>query len=528
MTSIDDSYRAFIAQETKAASSARRVNRAVFEMNYALYRAIAETETAQVTAAEARFAAAKALGAQILTSIRDQAPSFAGRVDDLQKNFDLFSTRLTKAWELSRTDQTQDALNMVHREVDPVFEELTQSSTKLGDDIAAYVDEGSDRLNAQTNSTRWTLISVSGAGVLAGFAIAVMVVLSITKPLGRLVDVLQRMARGDVGASIDEARRGDEIGAVGRAVEGIREMVATKAAEDAERQRIAADAAAQERKRTSMKLADDFEKAIGGVVNMVSSAATEMQATAQQLTATAQQTSSQSAVVASGAEEAAANVTSVAASAEQLGASVSEIGRQVERSAHMSHSAVGETEQTAAIVSELSEAAARIDGIVAMISDIAAQTNLLALNATIEAARAGEAGRGFAVVAAEVKELANQTAKATAEIGQQISGVQLTTGRAVKAIEAISGTIRDISETATAIASAVEEQGAATQEIVKAVSQASVGAGEVTANIAGVSRAADETGAGASQVLSAASELATQSETLRHEVQTFLAGVRAA
>jgi methyl-accepting chemotaxis protein len=189
---------------------------------------------------------------------------------------------------------------------------------------------------------------------------------------------------------------------------------------------------------------------------------------------------------------------------------------------------VSETDQTGALVEELSTVVSRIGDVVGLISNIAGQTNLLALNATIEAARAGAAGKGFAVVASEVKALAEQTAKATQDISGQITQVRGTTGQAVTAIGGITARIQEISGVATSIASAVEQQGAATQEIVRNVGQAATGTAEVTTNIAGVAGAADETGAAASQVLSAASALSRQSEHLAVEVRHFLETVRAA
>ncbi|MEE7442211.1 methyl-accepting chemotaxis protein [Methylobacterium oryzae] len=416
---------------------------------------------------------------------------------------------------------------------------LTDASaarTKMRDFVQGRVT----RLNAELRQARddseqavttakTVLIGASVAGLVSAVALsALIVIFGITRPLGSLVGVLQRMARGAVDAEIREAARGDEIGAVGQAVEGIKTMVARKAAEEAEVKRRADEAAAAERKRTMIELADGFERAVGGIVGLVSSSATELQATAQQMTATAQETASQSTTVAAAAEEASTNVNTVAAAAEELGSSVQEIGRQVTGSAHLAQAAVGEADQTAYLVQALSQNAARIGDMVGMISGIAAQTNLLALNATIEAARAGAAGRGFAVVATEVKALADQTAKTTEEISRQIGEVQGVTAQAVTAIGGITGRIREIDSVATSIAAAVEEQGAATQEIVRNVAQASAGTNAVTGNIAGVAQASEETGAAASQVLSAASELSRQSEHLGAEVARFLATVRAA
>ena len=376
----------------------------------------------------------------------------------------------------------------------------------------------------------WQIMAISTLVSLLLLAIVVSRLMAVTvaAPLNRLVGVLQRMAQGEIDAEIVEARRNDEIGAVGRAVEGIKAMVARKAMEEAEVRRVAHEAAAAERRRTMVALADGFEAAVGGIIGMVSSSATELQATAQTMTATAAETASQSTTVAAAAEEAAANVNTVAAAAEELGSSVQEIGRQVAGSAELAQRAVHEADQTGTLVQELSASVSRIGDVVGLISSIAGQTNLLALNATIEAARAGAAGRGFAVVASEVKALAEQTGKATSEISEQIARIQASTGQAVTSIAEITGRIREISGVTTSIAAATEEQGAATQEIVRNVGQAATGAGEVTSNIAGVAGAAEETGAAASQVLGAASELSRQSEHLATEVGRFLATVRAA
>jgi methyl-accepting chemotaxis protein len=417
----------------------------------------------------------------------------------------------------------------VHSALDPVFADLAQNGNQLADDITAYMAKSSDDLTDQTNVTCLNLILFSALGMLAGLIAAVIIsTIGITRPLDGLVSVLQRMAQGDVDAEIKEAARRDEIGAVGKAVEGIKAMVARKAAEEAEVRRAAEEAAAAARKRTMLELADGFERAVGGIVGLVSSSATELQATAQTMTASATETASQSTTVAAAAEQAAANVQTVAAAAEELGSSVQEIGRQVLGSANLAQAAVGEADETQHLVQALSQAAARIGDMVGLISNIAGQTNLLALNATIEAARAGDAGRGFAVVASEVKELAAQTAKATEEISQQIGQIQGVTGQAVSAIEGITGRIREIDSVATSIAAAVEEQGAATQEIVRNVAQAATGTNEVTTNITGVAQASEQTGSAASQVLDAAGELSRQSEHLGAEVSRFLTTVRAA
>jgi methyl-accepting chemotaxis protein len=361
-------------------------------------------------------------------------------------------------------------------------------------------------------------------GLIAGFLIGQY---GIARPIRSMVALLQRLASGDYNLDVEGAGRRDEVGDIARTAEVFKENGLAKIRLEDEQKETAERMAAQ-RKADMHRLADDFQQSVGAIVDVVASAATEMQATANQLTASAQETSAQSSSVSAAADLAASNVTSVAGSAEEFGASVSEIGRQAERSSQMTRSAVTEIEAAAVTVGELSQAAARIDNIVDIISTIADQTNLLALNATIEAARAGEAGRGFAVVASEVKELATQTAKATAEIGTQLAGIQASTDKAVAAIEGVTRTVHEIDTTASAISAAVEEQTAATREIINAATQASLGTGEVTANISGVATAAEQTGMAASQVQSSSADLAQQAEQLRYQMNEFLENVRAA
>ncbi|MDF9790308.1 UNVERIFIED_ORG: methyl-accepting chemotaxis protein [Methylobacterium sp. SuP10 SLI 274] len=467
-------------------------------------------------------------GAERLLTLAD-TPERRAANEAVRRDIESFFATLDRVYDLGLRQQGDEAFRIARDVGIPARLKLNEwmqnRSTLLASELAAA------KVKATEDADRGTamLISFAVVGLLGAMALAgSIVVLSITRPLGSLVGVLQRMARGEIEAEIKEAARGDEIGAVGRAVEGIKAMVARKAAEEAEVRRRADEAAAAERKRTMVELADGFEAAVGGIVGMVSASATELQATAQQMTATATETASQSTTVAAAAEEAASNVGTVAAAAEELGVSVQEIGRQVQGSSGLAQAAVGEADQTTHLVQALRTTSARIGDMVGLISNIASQTNLLALNATIEAARAGEAGRGFAVVATEVKELASQTARATEEISGQIGEIQGVTDQAVAAIGVITSRIREINNVAAGIAAAVEQQGAATQEIVRNVAQASSGTSEVTRNISGVAQASEETGIAASQVLTSSAELSRQSEHLSAEVQRFLSTVRAA
>ena len=272
----------------------------------------------------------------------------------------------------------------------------------------------------------------------------------------------------------------------------------------------------------------EFDGKMSAVLATVKTSAAAMQSIAQTMAGSAEETSRQSLAVSAASEQASTNVETVAAAAEELSSSITEISRQVTESTRIANKAVDEAKSTNQVIRMLHDSTQKVGEVVKLINDIAGQTNLLALNATIESARAGEAGKGFAVVAAEVKNLANQTAKATEEISAQIGDIQEATKNAVAAIESIGSTITEVNHIATAIASAVEEQGAATKEIARNVQQAAAGTGEVSSNITGVNQAAGETGRGANRVLSAAQELTAEADALGGEVEKFFARVRAA
>ena len=370
-------------------------------------------------------------------------------------------------------------------------------------------------------------LGLLAAAVLVAGGMMWVVSRRVARPLHVLQEAMRKLAGGDLAVDVSFAGRKDEIGALGGAMQVFKDSMNEAERLRAEQKETEARAGGQ-RKADMQKLADDFEAAIGNIVDTVSSASMELEQAAGMLTKTAETTQQLSGVVASASEEASANVESVASAAEEMTSSVGEIARQVQESSKIATEAVNQAEKTDARITQLSSAASRIGDVVKLITAIAEQTNLLALNATIEAARAGEAGKGFAVVAQEVKALAAQTAKATDEIGTQIASMQAATQDSVGAIKEISGTIGRIAEIATTIAAAIEEQGAATHEISRNVQQAARGTAQVATNITDVNRGASETGAASSQVLSSARSLARESGHLRNEVEKFVTMVRAA
>ena len=361
-------------------------------------------------------------------------------------------------------------------------------------------------------------------GLLFGFIVGQY---GVAGPIRAVVELLKQLAGGKYDVDVHGTERGDEVGDVARTAMVFKENGLAKIRMEREQKEAEARVAAQ-RRADMLKLADGFERAVGEIVETVASASTELEASATTLTSTAERSQELATVVSAASEEASTNVQSVASATEELSSSVNEISRQVQESARMASEAVQQARATNDRVGELSKAASRIGDVIELINTIAGQTNLLALNATIEAARAGEAGRGFAVVASEVKALAEQTAKATGEISQQISGIQGATQVSVHAIREISGTIERLSEISSTIASAVEEQGAATQEISRNVQQAAEGTQQVSSNITDVQRGASETGTASAQVLSAAQSLSGDSNRLKREVDKFLDSVRAA
>jgi methyl-accepting chemotaxis protein len=386
-----------------------------------------------------------------------------------------------------------------------------------------YVDD----IDADVNAFLVRLGAIGGALMLLLGVLSWLISRNVVGGLHRLKDRMQGIASGALETPVAETARGDEIGRMAETLEVLREAaIAARVLEGeqaATKQRSEAD-----KREALITLANRFDASIGQLVAQMASGAGELETTAKSMTGTAESTNERATAVSTAATQANARVQTVAAAAEELSSSITEISRQVAQSAEVTGRAVESARRTDAIVRALADGAQEIEHVAELISSIAQQTNLLALNATIEAARAGDGGRGFAVVASEVKTLAGQTAQATQEIGERIAQIQNATREAVGAIDGITSTIEEVGVIAATIGSAIEEQGAATAEIARNVTQTAEATRSVTANIGGVSTAANETGNAASQVLSSASNLSKQAEQLAAEVNTFLAGVRAA
>ena len=420
--------------------------------------------------------------------------------------------------------QERDAL------IDSQLDKIGPAVAALAAETANAVQQRQNTIGEQTASKTQgavrTLLTILAVGTAFGTLAAALIGLGISRPVIAMTGAMVRLANRDLTVVIPATDHRDEVGAMAKAVQVFKDnaiQVDRLAAEQKEREQKAE----AEKSAALRALADQFEGAVGGIVNQVAEAAGELQGSSEAMSASAEQTTQQATAVAAASEQASSNVQTVATAAEELSSSIGEIGRQVAQASQIASGAVREAGETNGRIRGLAEAVQKIGEVVDLITDIADQTNLLALNATIEAARAGDAGKGFAVVASEVKNLANQTAKATEQISSQIAGVQASTLEAVAAIATITKVIEEVDEINSTIAAAVEEQSAATQEIARNVEQASAGTQEVSSNITGVTQAAKDTGIAASNIRDASVRLTRQSESLRSEVDTFLNTVRA-
>jgi methyl-accepting chemotaxis protein len=509
------------AQGTPAAHNANQVEAAVLLVRVANWRFLATHDkngsaTFKTNVERANKAIAALEGGDLPQALRAPLGAVKADLEEYTKAFEATAPNVLLA------DDTY------YNGVTPITHGAIDKLDKAEESLRQGLEATKKETDGTVSGTVTMQEIIAGLAFLLGGLIAFVIARGIINPLSGLTGGMKELASGNFDVVLPGLGRKDEVGDMAGAVEEFKIKAAEKARREAEAKQEQDRIMGEQRKVEMRKLADGFEAAVGEIVDTVSSASTELEASATTLTRTAETTQQLSTSVSAAAEQASANVQSVATATEELTSSVGEIGRQVEESNKISREAVRQAQETDARMAELSRAADRIGDVVKLITTIAEQTNLLALNATIEAARAGEAGKGFAVVAQEVKQLAAQTAKATGEISQQIAGMQESTQGSVAAIKEIGGTIGRISSIAQTIAAAVEEQGAATQEIARNVQQAAAGTTQVTSNVSNVSRGASETGSASAQVLSSAQALSSESSRLKLEVGKFLASVRAA
>jgi methyl-accepting chemotaxis protein len=428
-----------------------------------------------------------------------------------------------------------DALTRaVQSQTDLLLQRAAPSQAEASDMMGLVAIGANQRADALAELTvselsyaAWINLVVGALVILVMFGVAIVSTLTIGRPIRRIAQVLMQLAGGRNAGEIPYQHRIDEVGDAARAASVFRDNIVRMQALEVE-QKNTVEAAARARREQTDNLADEFEQAVGAIVETVSRATAELQGTAKSLTQTADGTHHLANSVSVVAAETSKNVRSIAVASDQLALSIAEIGQQAQQSRQIANEAVRSAATTEERITQMSQVASRIGHVLSLITGIAQQTNLLALNATIEAARSGEAGRGFAVVASEVKTLAGQTAKATEEIARQIADIQVVTQDSMAAIQDIGSIIQRVAAIATAITSAVEAQHAATREIAHTVQEAAQGTDNVTEKIKNLEVDASETGTAASQVYSFASQLAAEGNALKLQVDNFLHTVRAA
>jgi len=532
MNDVGDEYSDLVSRVDASATSMARAARRIEHYRSSAFQLLTETTEAGNARLLARTVDDQKVFEKVMAKVETDLPEKAERIADVRgrftKVFAACDPVVKFASTTSNQQMIQQAVARMGAECDGLIDAAIDEQAKLVEELVTYAHDASKRLAASARSSTILVAVAAVVGLLLSMAGAAWIAVSgLSKPINRLKAVMERLAANELGVEVPARERRDEVGDMARTVE-VFKTNALEVARLRDEQRAAEELAAARRRQDMRALADQFEGAVGEIIATVSSASTQLEASAHTLTTTTAKAQDVTRTVASASEEASANVQSVASATEEMASSITEISRQVQESARIAGEAVTQAQKTNDRVGDLAKAASRIGDVVELINTIARQTNLLALNATIEAARAGEAGRGFAVVASEVKALADQTAKATGEISQQISGMQQATHESVDAIRDIGTIIGRMSEIASTIAAAVEQQGAATQEIARNVQQAAQGTQHVSANIVDVERGAGETGSASTQVLSAAQVLSRDSGRLKDQVGKFLGTVRAA
>ena len=453
----------------------------------------------------------------LLLKSQRQTPEFEAQVGAMMDQYQETIRKWMEAM-LLLTERMKE-LGEIHAAMEPSLDKVTQIAKQGLADARNTFERTRDR-------THFVVLAAAAIMLIFVSVIGFTVARGITRPLANLTTATTRLAEGNLEMEIPGTQHQDEMGRLARAVLIFKQNALEK--RDLEAKEAAERAAKEQRAKTVEVLIKNFEATSNEALQNVLKAAASLQDTSATMAAAAEMTNQQSESVRSGAEAASSNVQTVATATEELSSSIDEISRQVSRSNDVAGKAVEESRKTRETMQGLAASAETIGDVVNLIQEIAAQTNLLALNATIEAARAGEAGKGFAVVASEVKQLANQTSKATDQIAQQIAAIQGTATSAVEAINQVNVVIEQISGYSTTIASAVEEQSSATRHIADNVQQAAGGTNTVTESIGGLHEAANETTQAAQQVKLLSGNLANEAERLREVANAFLENVRSA